>query len=161
MIFVCDNCGYLFSRTVEPEQCPDCGKSLIRSANEIEQEEFAARMSAPKWDGFPADFRPQDAVLEETNAFKFQMPVSALQIDSHQIIEIVVEHGVSSWDPGMIVANAWAKLVGAKFSGTVITIQVPLKQNGPSDKRMRRIFEALMENGSFFENLRAFMDSLM
>lgn len=161
MIFVCDNCGYLFSRTVEPEQCPDCGKSLIRSANEIEQEEFAARMSAPKWDGFPADFRPQDAVLEETNAFKFQMPVSALQIDSHQIIEIVVEHGVSSWDPSRIVANAWAKLVGAKFSGTVITIQVPLKQNEPSDKRMRRIFEALMENGSFFENLRAFMDSLM
>ena len=89
------------------------------------------------------------------------MPVSALQIDSHQIIEIVVEHGVSSWDPSMIVANAWAKLVGAKFSGTVITIQVPLKQNEPSDKRMRRIFEALMENGSFFENLRAFMDSLM
>ena len=65
------------------------------------------------------------------------------------------------WDPSMIVANAWAKLVGAKFSGTVITIQVPLKQNEPSDKRMRRIFEALMENGSFFENLRAFMDSLM
>ena len=26
MIFTCDNCGFIFSRSEETEQCPDCGK---------------------------------------------------------------------------------------------------------------------------------------
>lgn len=161
MVFVCDNCGFIFSRTAEPEQCPDCGKSLVRPANEIEQEEFAARMSTPRWDGFPVDFRPQDVVLEETNAFRFQMPVSVLGIDSRQIIEIMVEHGISSWDPNVIAANAWAKLVGAKFAETVLTVQIPLRQSEAGSERMKRIFEALIEHDLFDEKLREFVIRLI
>ena len=41
MIFVCDKCRFIFSRTVEPEQCPDCGKYAVREANETEQKEYA------------------------------------------------------------------------------------------------------------------------
>lgn len=33
----CDKCHFLFSRTMEPEQCPDCGKYAIRPADEAEQ----------------------------------------------------------------------------------------------------------------------------
>ena len=52
MIYVCDACHFLFKRVGEPEQCPDCGKYSIRTANEEEiaeflnrkpEEEFAAR----------------------------------------------------------------------------------------------------------------------
>ena len=45
MIFTCDNCGFMFSRSEETEQCPDCGKYEVRPAGEAEQEEFATRMA--------------------------------------------------------------------------------------------------------------------
>ena len=44
MIFVCDRCHYLFSRTAEPEQCPDCGKYAVRMADEEERREYAERL---------------------------------------------------------------------------------------------------------------------
>ena len=40
MIYVCDACHFLFKRVGEPEQCPDCGKYSIRTANEEEVAEF-------------------------------------------------------------------------------------------------------------------------
>ena len=40
MIFVCDQCHFLFSRTKEPEQCPDCGKYAVREADEAERLEY-------------------------------------------------------------------------------------------------------------------------
>jgi len=50
MIFVCDNCHFLFSRTVEPEQCPDCGKYMVRPAVEAEQQEYEKRLKEPTED---------------------------------------------------------------------------------------------------------------
>ena len=35
MIYACDNCHFLFSRTTEPEQCPDCGKYTVRRASRV------------------------------------------------------------------------------------------------------------------------------
>ena len=40
MIYACDNCHFLFSRTTELEQCPDCGKYAVREANEAERLEY-------------------------------------------------------------------------------------------------------------------------
>lgn len=40
MIFVCDKCHFIFSRTAEPEQCPDCGKYAVREASEAERQEY-------------------------------------------------------------------------------------------------------------------------
>ena len=37
MIYACDNCHFLFSRTKQPEQCPDCGKYAVREATEAEK----------------------------------------------------------------------------------------------------------------------------
>jgi len=50
MIFACDNCHFLFSRTVEPEQCPDCGKYTLRPADEVEKQEFKKRLKEPPED---------------------------------------------------------------------------------------------------------------
>lgn len=44
MIYVCDNCHFLFSRTAEPEQCPDCGKYTVRLADETERQEYEERL---------------------------------------------------------------------------------------------------------------------
>ena len=43
MIYACDACYFLFERTGETEQCPDCGKYRVRPANEQEIEEFKNR----------------------------------------------------------------------------------------------------------------------
>ena len=45
MIYKCmrENCGFLFSRTTEPDACPDCGGKNIRVANDAEQREYENR----------------------------------------------------------------------------------------------------------------------
>jgi len=48
MIYACDNCHFLFSYTVEPEQCPDCGKYAIRPADEAERQEYEERLKEPR-----------------------------------------------------------------------------------------------------------------
>lgn len=41
MVFVCDKCGFTFTRVAEPDRCPDCGKEYsIRSATKEEEQEF-------------------------------------------------------------------------------------------------------------------------
>ena len=40
MIYACDACKFLFSRTGIPTACEDCGKQIIREADETEQQEF-------------------------------------------------------------------------------------------------------------------------
>ena len=81
MIFTCDNCGFIFSRSEETEQCPDCGKYEVRPANEEEQKEFAQRMAelvreeraeAPR---FPNLVETEISML---NTFSFRLPATAL-----------------------------------------------------------------------------------
>ena len=51
-IYSCKNCGFIFTRVGECNQCPDCGKYTIRLANEEEIKEFEYRKSHPddNWD---------------------------------------------------------------------------------------------------------------
>ena len=50
MIYACDNCGFLFSRSTEPDQCPDCGKlGRIRTATAEEGRAFQARKLEDVW----------------------------------------------------------------------------------------------------------------
>lgn len=48
VIYACDNCHFLFSRTAEPEQCPDCGKYAVREATEAERQEYEERLKEPR-----------------------------------------------------------------------------------------------------------------
>ena len=50
MIYTFDNCHFIFSRTAEPEQCPDCGKYTVRPAAEPEQQEYERRLKEPEED---------------------------------------------------------------------------------------------------------------
>ena len=51
VIFVCDNCHFLFSRAVRSEQCPDCGKYAVREASEAEQQEYEEHLKEFHGDG--------------------------------------------------------------------------------------------------------------
>ncbi len=44
MIFTCDKCHFIFSRAVEPERCPDCGKYAVREVTEAEKQEYAEHL---------------------------------------------------------------------------------------------------------------------
>ncbi|HIW28076.1 MAG TPA: hypothetical protein H9989_08950, partial [Candidatus Lawsonibacter pullicola] len=48
MLYACDNCHYLFPRTVE-KTCPDCGKTTIRPATDEEQEDYRKRRNENLW----------------------------------------------------------------------------------------------------------------
>ena len=50
MIYACDSCHFLFSRTASAKQCPDCGKESIREATQEEIQEFEQRINANLWD---------------------------------------------------------------------------------------------------------------
>ena len=47
MIYVCDKCHFIFSRSSKVEQCPDCGKYTIRPADEAEKQEYEQRLKEP------------------------------------------------------------------------------------------------------------------
>ena len=40
MIYICEDCHFLFWSDIEIEQCPDCGKLAVRPADEEEQAEY-------------------------------------------------------------------------------------------------------------------------
>lgn len=38
--YICDACKFQFTRQVQLERCPDCGKEAVREADEKEIEKF-------------------------------------------------------------------------------------------------------------------------
>ena len=43
MIYVCDKCNFYFERVGTIDECPDCGKMMIREANEEEIDLYLKR----------------------------------------------------------------------------------------------------------------------
>ena len=101
MVFTCDNCGFIFSRIEETDQCPDCGKHMVRPADESEQEEFATRMAElTQSERSEAPRIPElwDAEISILSSFSFRLPATALQISSSMIVDVVVEYGENPAD---------------------------------------------------------------
>lgn len=162
IIFTCDNCGFSFSQSSASEQCPDCGKSAVRPANRVEQEEFTARLPGTFGDGSSAPF--PDIVkthIEEINCFKFKLPATALQIDSRMILEIVVEHGISPGNQEMVVANVWARPAGGVRSGFLLPLQLSAIPDEPVLERAERITAELNESDLFMEQLHKFITMII
>ena len=158
MIYVCDNCNFLFNRSFEPEQCPDCGSDAVRPANEVEQEEFAARLSGSIKDRLSDSFPDLVEInIEQVDCFIFKLPVTAVQIDSNMIMEIVVEHGISPANQNMVAANVWARPVGGVLSGFLLPIQVKFIPNESLLERAERITASLNESSLFLEQLYKFV----
>lgn len=43
-LYACGACRYLFTADTQPDQCPDCGKFMVRAATESEIKEFMSRV---------------------------------------------------------------------------------------------------------------------
>lgn len=160
MIFTCDNCSFIFSRNTETEQCPDCGKYMVRPADAAEQDEFTARMAelireecaeAP-W--FPNLVETEISML---STFSFRLPATALQIDSQMIVDIIVEYGESSADRNELIGNVWARQEGGLTTSFLMTVHLPAKQGELPKEQVNRVFSALNNNDPFKVKLYDFI----
>ncbi len=161
MVFTCDNCGFIFSRSEETEQCPDCGKYAVRPADEDEQKEFEQRMAeltesehseAPR---FPNGMDTEICML---SSFSFRLPATALQIDSPMILDIIVEYGENPADRSELAGNAWVRPEGGLTTSFLMAVHLPAKQNESQEEQVNHIFGALNENDEFKVKLFDFIN---
>ncbi len=160
MVYVCDNCGSLFSRNEEQDRCPDCGERMVRSANAVEQSEFISRM-AELICGECAE-EPRFPNLVETeisrlNVFTFKLPATALQIDSGMMVDIVVEYGASSADGEELLANVWAKQADGVTIRFLMPVRLAGKRGETPMEQINRVFAALNGNETFQAKLYSFI----
>ncbi len=160
MVYVCDNCGFLFNRVEEQDRCPDCGMREIRPANPVEQDEFTARVTElirDEYSGgayFPNYVETEISML---NTFTFKLPAMALQINSGMVVEILVEYGESAADGSELLANVWAKEADGVTVRFLMPVHLPMRRNEPSKEQVNRIFAALNENETFKTTLYHFI----
>lgn len=160
MVYVCDSCGFLFSRTNEQDQCPDCGKHKIRPASSAERGEFAARVAELIQDGCGDDLRFPNYVETEIsmlNTFAFKLPATALQIDSGMVVDIMVEFGESAADRNELMANVWAKEDDGVTIRFLMPVHLPAISGEPRKEQVNRVFAALNENDTFKSKLYHFV----
>ena len=160
MVYVCDNCGYLFSRAGAQDQCPDCGGHMVRSANAVEQSKFVSQVAELIRDGQQQEPRFPNMVETEIsmlNSFAFKLPATALQIDSGMMVDVLVEYGENSADRNELIANVWARLVGGDTLRFLMPVRLPGRKDEPQREQVNRIFAALNENGTFKVKLYDFV----
>ena len=164
MIFTCDNCGFIFSRSEETEQCPDCGKYEVRPANESEQEEFSERMaelSRSEHSEAPRIPDIGDAEISMFSSFSFRLPATALQINSGMIIDVIVEYGENPADRDELAGNVWARQEGGLTTNFLMSVHLPAKQGEAPKEQVTRVFAALNDNDSFKVKLFDFVTGQM
>lgn len=164
MILTCDNCGFLFSRVDETDQCPDCGKHMVRPANEDEQEEFATRMAEltrSERSEPPRIPEIEDAEISMLSSFSFRLPATALKINSGMILDVIVEYGENPADRTELAGNVWARQEGGATANFLMSVHLPVKQNETSREQVDRIFASLNDSERFREKLCGFVSDQM
>lgn len=162
MVYICDDCGYLFSRADAQGQCPDCGGRMIRPANAVEQSEFVSQVAELIREGREQEPRFPNLVETEismVNSFAFKLPATALQIDSGMMVEVLVEYGESSADRQELIANVWARQVRGGTSRFLMPVRLPAKKDESRRDQVNRVFAALNENGAFKVKLYDFVSA--
>ncbi len=160
LILACDNCGFIFSRTEETEQCPDCGKYEVRPANEEEQAEFAQRMaelSRSEHSEQPRIPDIEDTEFSMFSSFSFRLPATALQIDSGMIVDIAVEYGENPANRSELVGNAWVRQEGGRSAAFLMSVHLPVKPDETPKEQVNRIFASLNGDDAFRTKLFDFI----
>ena len=154
MVFVCEHCHFLFSRSQQPEQCPDCGKYAVRPAEPDEQAEFERCLAMQKdmedfkvtkdqhnMDLFP-DFC-EVVINNHMSYFTFLLPVTSFGYRDDMLLELSAEYWKSE-DEKQYQANVWAREKGAKTKHFVYPASVPVSEDPETS-----IVEALNQNDDF------------
>lgn len=152
MIFTCDNCHFIFSRTAETDQCPDCGKHTVRLANEAEQDEFKARMaelSRSEHTEAPRIPDIEDTDISMFSSFSFRLPATVLKIDSGMIVDVIVEYGENPAKRSELTGNVWARQEGGMTTSFLMSVHLPAKLGEPPKEQVNRIFASLNGNSKF------------
>lgn len=152
MVFSCDNCGFIFSRSTETEQCPDCGKFAVRPATEDEQKEFEQRMvelSERECSEDPRFPNEIDTEISMLSSFSFRLPATALQFNSTMIMDILVEYGESSADRDELAGNVWVREEGGRTVTYLMSVHMPAGDAKTPKEQVNRIFGALNDNDEF------------
>lgn len=160
MVYVCDNCGARFSRATKQDHCPDCGKRLIRFANQVEQHEYVSQIAELIRDNYAGSSQHPNMVMTEVsilNCFAFKLPATAVQIDSGMVVELSVEYGENAADQNDLTANVWARPENGTTYDFLMTVHLPAKQDEPLREQMNRVFSALSGNDVFATALRGFV----
>ena len=112
MVFICDHCHFLFSSAAQPEQCPDCGKRMVRAATEEEVQDFEQNTREQKRIEMVhiPDFC--QTAIKQPGYFMFYLPVSAFGIPGDMVMEISVEYKLSE-DHAIYMANVWVRVKGS------------------------------------------------
>lgn len=164
MIFTCDDCGFIFSRSEETEQCPDCGKYEVRPANEEEQKEFAQRMaelSRSEHSEQPRIPDMEDTEFSMFSSFSFRLPATALQIDSGMVVDIAVEYGENPANRSELVGNAWVRQEGGRSAAFLMSVHLPVEPGETPKEQVNRFFAALNGSDSFKRKLSDFVTRQM
>lgn len=160
MVYICESCGLLFSRAAKESRCPNCGTCSIRSANHTEQHRFVARVAEQiltEYSEAPRFPHLVEIGISMLNCFTFQLPVTALQIDSPMVVDIIVNYGESFANSNELTANVWAQEADGLTVRFLMPIHIPAKKNEPPKEQVSRIFAALNGNGTFKSRLFDFV----
>ncbi len=160
MVFTCDNCGFIFSRSDETDQCPDCGKHLVRPADEDEQDEFVHRMAdltRSKHSEAPRFADIEDTEISMLSSFSFRLPATALHIHSKMIVDVIVEYGKNPADRSELAGNVWAREEGGLTTSFLMSVHLPAKQGEAQREQVERIFATLNNDNTFKNKLRGFV----
>lgn len=150
MVFACDYCHFLFCDTVQPEQCPDCGKAMVRAATEEEVREFEQnhQKRPPLEIVHVPDFC--QAVMNRPDYFTFELPISAFDLPDDIVMEVSVEYRRSEEQP-IYLANVWARVKDSDSKHFLFSPEIPAGEDAA-----RCIVEYLNEDGKFKRLMECF-----
>lgn len=149
MVFVCDHCHYLFSSDTQPEQCPDCGKAMVRAATEEEVREFEQNnQERPPWAIVHVpDFG--QAVMNQPDYFTFDLPISAFDLPDDIVMEVSVEY-MRSEEQQTYLANVWARVKDSDSKHFLFSPAIPAGEDAArcivkylnEDDKFKRLMES-------------------
>ena len=150
MEFACDYCHFLFCDTVQPEQCPDCGKAMVRAATEEEVREFERNnQERSPWEIVHVpDFC--QAVMNRPDYFTFDLPISVFDLPDDIVMEVSVEYRRSEEQP-IYLANVWARVKDSDSKHFLFSTKIPAGEDAA-----RCIVEYLNEYDKFKRLMECF-----
>lgn len=150
MVFACDYCHFLFCDTVQPEQCPDCGKAMVRAATEEEVREFERNnQERSPWEIVHVpDFC--QAVMNRPDYFTFDLPISVFDLPDDIVMEVSVEYRRSEEQP-IYLANVWARVKDSDSKHFLFSTKIPAGEDAA-----RCIVEYLNEYDKFKRLMECF-----
>ena len=150
MVFICDHCHFLFSSAAQPEQCPDCGKRMVRAATEEEVREFERNnQERSPWEIVHVpDFC--QAVMNRPDYFTFDLPISVFDLPDDIVMEVSVDYTRSEEQP-IYLANVWARVKDSDSKHFLFSPAIPAGEDAA-----RCIVKYLNEDDKFKHLMECF-----